>query len=88
MASAITLEGIDQSISNLKYKNKNTLKYRFVQHIRQYYTSESSVVSLNEIDHEALINAKGRFENMILSMPKSCRWSAFNACCCVRPAWA
>jgi formylglycine-generating enzyme required for sulfatase activity len=55
MASAITLEGIDQTISNLEYKNKNTLKYRFVQHIRQYYTSESSVVSLNEIDHEALI---------------------------------
>ncbi|HUT43946.1 MAG TPA: hypothetical protein VMW95_06385, partial [Desulfobacterales bacterium] len=55
MASAITLEGIDQTISNLEYKNKNTLKYRFVQLIRQYYTSESSVVSLNEIDHEALI---------------------------------
>ena len=55
MASAITLEGIDQSISNLKYKNKNTLKYRFVQHIRQYYTSENSVVFLNEIDHEELI---------------------------------
>jgi len=55
MASAITLEGIDQSISNLKYKHKNTLKYRFVQHIRQYYTSENSVEFLNEIDYEELI---------------------------------
>ncbi len=55
MASAITLEGIDQAISNLKYKNKNTLKYKFVQHIRQYYTTENAVVSLNEIEHEELI---------------------------------
>lgn len=55
MASAITLEGIDQAVSNLKYKNKNTLKYRFVQHIRQYYTSENSVVFLNEIHNEEFI---------------------------------
>jgi len=38
VASAITLEGIDQAISNLNYKNKNTLKFRYFQHIRQYYT--------------------------------------------------
>jgi formylglycine-generating enzyme required for sulfatase activity len=55
MASAITLEGIDQTISNLKYQNKNTLKYRFVQHIRQYYTGENSVELVNEIAHEELI---------------------------------
>ena len=55
MASAITLEGIDQAISNLEYKNKNTLKYKFVQHIRQYYTIENAVVSLTEIEHEELI---------------------------------
>jgi formylglycine-generating enzyme required for sulfatase activity len=55
MASAITLEGIDQTLSNLNYKNKNTLKCKFVQHIRQYYTGGDSVVSLNEISHEELI---------------------------------
>jgi len=55
MASAITLEGIDQTISNLEYKSKNTLKYRFLHHIRQYYTGDKSVVSLNEVDHEELI---------------------------------
>ena len=55
MASAITVEGIDQAISNLEYKNKNTLKYRYVQHIRQYYTSENSDLFPNEVDHEALI---------------------------------
>ena len=55
MASAITVEGIDKAISNLEYKNKNTLKYRYVQHIRQYYTSENSDLFPNEVDHEALI---------------------------------
>ncbi|MGA9179284.1 MAG: hypothetical protein WBZ05_18755, partial [Desulfobacterales bacterium] len=55
MASAITVEGIDQAISNLDYKNKNTLKYRFVQHIRQYYPGENSDAFPNEVDHEALI---------------------------------
>jgi hypothetical protein len=55
VASAITLEGIDQAVSSLKYKNKNTLKYKFVHHIRQYYTVENAVVSLTEIEHEELI---------------------------------
>jgi formylglycine-generating enzyme required for sulfatase activity len=55
MASAITVEGIDHAISNLEYNNKNTLKYRFVQHIRQYYASENPDIFPNEIDHEALI---------------------------------
>ncbi|NIA31437.1 MAG: SUMF1/EgtB/PvdO family nonheme iron enzyme, partial [Actinobacteria bacterium] len=55
MASAITLEGIDQAISNLRYKNKNTLKYRFVGHIRQYYTKGDSVELVSEVDHAELI---------------------------------
>jgi formylglycine-generating enzyme required for sulfatase activity len=55
VASAITLEGIDQAVSSLKYKNKNTLKYKFVHHIRQYYTVKNAVVSLTEIEHEELI---------------------------------
>jgi len=55
MANAITLKGIDQAISNLEYKNKGTLKYRFVYQIRQYYASENSIEFLKEIDHEALI---------------------------------
>ncbi|MGD8981835.1 MAG: SUMF1/EgtB/PvdO family nonheme iron enzyme [Desulfobacterales bacterium] len=55
MASAITMEGIEQAISNLEYKNQTTLKYRYVHHIRQYYTSDNSDRFPNEIDHEALI---------------------------------
>jgi len=55
MASAITLKGIDQAISNLKYRNKGTLKYKFVHNIRQYYTHEGCVESLTKIDHAELI---------------------------------
>jgi formylglycine-generating enzyme required for sulfatase activity len=55
MASAITLTGIDQAVSRLKYTNENTLKYRFVRYIRQYYVDDDSVATLKEIDHAALI---------------------------------
>ncbi|MEJ2656893.1 MAG: SUMF1/EgtB/PvdO family nonheme iron enzyme [Desulfobacterales bacterium] len=55
MASAITLTGIDQAISNLKYANKNTLKYRLVHNIRQYYVNDNSLESLKEISHTELI---------------------------------
>jgi len=55
MASAITLKGIDQAISGLEYKNESTLKYRFVQYIREFYTREDCVESLTRIDHAELI---------------------------------
>ena len=55
MASILTLKGIDNAISNLNYSNKNTLKYRFVHHIRKYYSNENSVESVGEIDNEELI---------------------------------
>jgi formylglycine-generating enzyme required for sulfatase activity len=55
MASAITLAGIDEAISNLKYINENTLKYRFIRQIRQYYIDDNSIASLKEIEHTALI---------------------------------
>ena len=55
MTSAITLRGIDQAVSHLKYNNENTLKYKFVRHIRKYYVDDNSVAKLKEIDHAALI---------------------------------
>ncbi len=54
MASLITLEGIDQAISNLTYKNKNALKYRLVTTIRQYYKDENSVETIQGIDADEL----------------------------------
>ncbi len=55
MASAITLAGIDQAISNLEYINENTLKYKFVRQIRQHYIDDNAINSLKEIDHTVLI---------------------------------
>jgi formylglycine-generating enzyme required for sulfatase activity len=55
MASAITLTGIDHAISNLKYINENTLKYKYVRYIRQYYVDDNSIAALKEIEHTALI---------------------------------
>lgn len=55
MASIITLSGIDDAISNLNYNNKNTLNYKYVHHIRLYYTNKNSVESVGEIDNEELI---------------------------------
>jgi len=55
MASILTLEGIDQAISSLKHINKNTLKYRYVHHIRQFYSNEDPVESVGEIGNEELI---------------------------------
>jgi formylglycine-generating enzyme required for sulfatase activity len=55
MASIITLIGIDKTILSLNYSNKNTLKYKYVHHIRQYYSNENSVESVGEIDNEELI---------------------------------
>lgn len=55
MASVITIQGIDQAISNLNYTNKNALKYRLVNTIRGYYADESSVETLPEIDTDELV---------------------------------
>ena len=55
MASAITLKGIDQAVSQLGYSNESTLKYRFIRYIRNYYLDNHSLISLNRIDHAALI---------------------------------
>jgi len=55
MASIITLVGIDNAISNLNYSNENTLKYKYVHNIRQYFSNEESVESVGEINNEELI---------------------------------
>jgi len=54
MASLITLEGIDQAISNLTYKKKNALKYRLVTTVRQHYKDENSVETIQGIDADEL----------------------------------
>lgn len=55
MASILTLKDFDQAISCLKYRNENTLEYRYVHHIRQFYSNENPVESVGEIGNEELI---------------------------------
>ena len=55
VAFILTLKGVDNAISNLNYSNKNTLKYRYVHHIRQFYSDGGPVESVGEIGSEELI---------------------------------
>jgi formylglycine-generating enzyme required for sulfatase activity len=55
MASVITLTGIDQALSQLKYASEMTLKYRFVKTVRDYYVDDNSLASLRKIEHASLI---------------------------------
>ena len=55
MASMISLKGIEQSISNLNYGNKNALTYRLVNTMRQFYEDEDAVESIQGIDTDELI---------------------------------
>ncbi|HVO66877.1 MAG TPA: SUMF1/EgtB/PvdO family nonheme iron enzyme [Syntrophales bacterium] len=57
MAAIIKLIDIDEAITNLRYKNKDTLKYKLIHTIRQYYTDEDSAASLQRIDTEELVKA-------------------------------
>ena len=55
MSSVITIKGIDQGISNLNCRDKNALKYRLVNIIRQFYENENSVESMQGIDRDELV---------------------------------
>ncbi|MGA2332092.1 MAG: SUMF1/EgtB/PvdO family nonheme iron enzyme [Syntrophales bacterium] len=55
MATIIKLKDIDEAIANLGYKNKDTLKYKLVHAIRQYYAGEIAAESVRAIDTEELV---------------------------------
>ena len=57
MASLITIEGIDQAVSGLNYRNKDSLKYKLVNAVRQPYESDVSIASIKKIDAGELIEA-------------------------------
>ncbi|MBN1850468.1 MAG: SUMF1/EgtB/PvdO family nonheme iron enzyme [Deltaproteobacteria bacterium] len=54
MRSIITLAGIDEAVSNLRYSEK-ALKYRLIQSIRAFYTDDISIETIMEIPSDALI---------------------------------
>jgi hypothetical protein len=57
LRSIITIEGIDQALSNLQYNNKISLKYRLVNTIRGYYNRNHSPDSVVKIETNDLVKA-------------------------------
>ena len=55
MGSVITLDGIDKVILNLQYRNKKTLKYKFIQAVRGFYNATNTVETVQNIDPKSLI---------------------------------
>src|SRR3989339_386027 len=53
---SITLDGIDQAIAGLNYKD-GTVKAKAVMAIRSFYASEDAVKNLNSIDSDTLIRS-------------------------------
>ncbi len=53
---SITLDGIDQAIAGLNYKD-GSVKAKAVMAIRSFYTSEDAVKNLNSIDADTLIRS-------------------------------
>jgi formylglycine-generating enzyme required for sulfatase activity len=52
----VTYEGIDEALKNLRYTNKNSLKSKLINTIReQYQLGGGSVDSVNEIDTDFLV---------------------------------
>ncbi|MEW6327786.1 MAG: SUMF1/EgtB/PvdO family nonheme iron enzyme [Thermodesulfobacteriota bacterium] len=57
MATLISLKGIDEAISNLKYRDNKTLKYKLIHTIREFYGSEGAVATPQAIDTDELVKA-------------------------------
>jgi formylglycine-generating enzyme required for sulfatase activity len=55
VAIAITLQGIDETIENLPYRNKRTLKYRLVMAVRAHYENDSDLAGLIAIAMDDLV---------------------------------
>ncbi len=53
--SIITIQGIDEAISNLGYRSEKSPKYRLVSLIRTYYNGNGSTGEVTKIDTEELI---------------------------------
>jgi formylglycine-generating enzyme required for sulfatase activity len=55
LPTIITINGIEESISNLQYRNKSALKYQLVHAIHDFYQDEKSTETLQAIDSDKLI---------------------------------
>ena len=57
MAVILKIQDIDEAIANLQYRSKGTLKCKLIHTLRQYYADDSSVESLQSINHDELIKS-------------------------------
>ncbi|HBH87127.1 MAG TPA: hypothetical protein DDY17_05950, partial [Syntrophaceae bacterium] len=57
MAVILKIQDIDEAITNLQYRSKETLKYKLIHILRQYYADDSSVDSLQSITHDEIIKS-------------------------------
>ncbi len=57
MAAILKISDIDEAIANLRYRNPETLKYKLIHSIRNYYADESSPDSLQNIGADELVKA-------------------------------
>ena len=55
MATILKLKDIDEAITNLGYKNKDTLKCKLIHAIRHYYLDDVSTEKIQAIDIEELV---------------------------------
>ncbi|MCP3925401.1 MAG: hypothetical protein GY714_22740, partial [Desulfobacterales bacterium] len=55
MSPSITFSGVDNAISNLNYRNKKALKYKFVKAVRGFYSEEAQFDSISQIEVDELI---------------------------------
>jgi len=63
LVAEITLNGIEQAISGLNYRNKEGLKYRLLHEIRKFYETDKDVTDLEQIDTDELIRQLWMVEN-------------------------
>ncbi|MFC1862401.1 SUMF1/EgtB/PvdO family nonheme iron enzyme [Thermodesulfobacteriota bacterium] len=55
LGNVISIDGIEEAVNNLRYKNKNSLKYRLIHTIREFYSDGENVQSIVSIDPDELI---------------------------------
>ncbi|MEN6620133.1 MAG: SUMF1/EgtB/PvdO family nonheme iron enzyme [Smithella sp.] len=55
MPSIITIQNIEETISNLNYRSETTLKSKLIRAVRNFYTDENSIEALTSINTEELV---------------------------------
>lgn len=55
MPSFVTIAGIDEALSHLRYLNEKSLKYRLVHEIRKSYVDEESIDSIHRIEADEIV---------------------------------